>query len=570
MNHRLLWSAVGVVSMLASACGQVEQDGTQTQDPLASSVSQSVLVNAPQKETITYPLKAVIYPNSATLSTQPTQAELDQIRQKVYEQLAAHATTIRNASNGLLNPVASLSYVTVNNNRRLEMTDFRLHGSYWGFADATTNTILSQDFGGQHPAYAYPMFDSSYSSANLTYGNGLVSVVSRNGAADQGYLNHEFMHVLENRFHNADSNTQIVPADSLNPVDHPEYTSCISTSETREASNPNAVSFNSEVLLQNIMSEYKSCNGGKLNWCQLYTGAGKLGTFSSDLCADSSFKLNPKLTHSWLRQAYMQGADWLYLEWDRVTDTSQYQVQVELLTTSNTPVTQLSRTDAGASDRGDFRYYYYNKTDLCNAVRSAGYSSGTYKMRARVKPTVDLGRGHRMDVSGTLSCSFYAMDPSYTYWLSGHGGSGGSSVQPTCPSNSVAVGLVGRSVAYVDALGLLCAAVNSDGSLGSAYSYGPYGGSSGTSFTDFCPSGQVLVSIKGRSYSWHDQISGVCAPLKTWGSTGSLGSSLPARGGSGGAPYTETCPMGYAITALSMRAATYVDYVQGRCTRIRN
>jgi hypothetical protein len=571
MDLRLSWRVVGVVGLLASACGQGESQSLATGVPVGTEAQ--ALVTTTQKEVITYPLRAIIYPNNAALTTQPTQAELDTIRQQVFDQLSAHAVTLRGASNGLLNPTVSMSNVTVSN-RRLEMSDLQFYNApdnFLGFNGTTINTLLAQDFGGQHPAYAYPLFDASYHSANLTYGNGLVTMVSRNGAADQGYLNHEFMHVLENRFRAADSNTQMVPADSLNPVDNPQYTSCISTAETRESGNFNAVSFNSQALLQNIMSEYKDCSGGKLNWCQLYSGAGKLGTFASDQCAtEPSFKLNPKLTHSWVNQAYMQSADWLYLEWDPVSDSSQYQVQVELRTQSNATVTTLSRTDAGASDRGNFRYYYFNKTDLCGAVRSAGYPSGTYTMRARIKPTVDAGRGHRRDVSGTLSCSFYAMDTSSNYWLAGHGGSGGSSVQPTCPSNSVAVGLVGRSVAYVDALGLLCAAVNSDGSLGSAYAYGPYGGSSGTSFTDFCPSGQVLVRINGRSYSWHDQFSGVCAPLKTWVTSATLGSSLPARGGTGGNPYTETCPTGYAITALSMRAATYVDYVQGRCTRIRN
>src|SRR5262249_39939970 len=64
--------------------------------------------------------------------------------------------------------------------------------------------------------------------------------------------------------------------------------------------------------------------------------------------------------------------------------------------------------------------------------------------------------------------------------LGAHGGGGGGRFDTACEAGDVAVGLVGRSGSLVDKTGLICATVNSDGSLsGSTYTTTQYGGSGG-------------------------------------------------------------------------------------------
>jgi hypothetical protein len=58
-------------------------------------------------------------------------------------------------------------------------------------------------------------------------------------------------------------------------------------------------------------------------------------------------------------------------------------------------------------------------------------------------------------------------------WQMGYrGGTGGGPYSISCGSGAVAVGITGRSGAYVDQLGLACATLQNDGSLGPMWTTG--------------------------------------------------------------------------------------------------
>jgi hypothetical protein len=83
--------------------------------------------------------------------------------------------------------------------------------------------------------------------------------------------------------------------------------------------------------------------------------------------------------------------------------------------------------------------------------------------------------------------------PQYT---SVFGGSGGTAFTRDCGAGRVMTGLRGRSGAYVDAVGLLCAPVRSDGTLGSTSAVGELAGGGGGTFAELrCASGQVVSNI---------------------------------------------------------------------------
>lgn len=563
--------AAWALSLLAMGCGPLEEQ-QQPEAPEAPAVvaetpgqAKLPLVTTAQKETITYTIKVIVYPNNFTQPAPMSDTDLqNNVIPDIRQQVNSHVQHIKDASNGLLQPVFD-GTVTINR-RSLAQSDFAYDATNgYQLTSTMASTIVSQDFGGKVPAYAFLVWGdtNTYKSANWTYpGSNLVSMISR-GSSDWGILSHEFMHVMDNLL-GAAGEPNMVGADDLKPSDFPQYTTCITTPPTRpNASDPNELDWKGNELIQNILSYDLNCNSRKLNYCVL---RGRFGTFTSDLCTQGVM-LNPVVSHPWVRQSYMYSADWLYTEWDSVTDASNYKLVVDLKTSSGTWVAQVTSVEPGAVS-GSARYRYFHRGDLCNAVKAAGGAGGTYNMTFKVEPSGDSTRAHRANVSGTLTCSYKVEDGTYS-WLTGHGGGSGTTSQLSCPSGYVAVGVVSRAGIYVDAVGLLCSYLYSDGSLGTAYAYGPTGGSGGTYYSDQCPAGQMLVGLDGRSYSWTDQISGFCSPVRTWvSSSPAVYTYLAQRGGTGGNYYWESCPNGYAVTSLWLYTGSYVNYIQARCNRV--
>lgn len=121
----------------------------------------------------------------------------------------------------------------------------------------------------------------------------------------------------------------------------------------------------------------------------------------------------------------------------------------------------------------------------------------------------------------------------------------GATERIRCNGNSALTSLYGRRGATIDAIGGVCRQIY-DGTMSlMSHASERVGGSGGTTFTDNCPVGQVLVGVRAR----YDNnvvrgIQGICASRRQW-----LQSNVPAPtvytpwrgGGSGGALTTRSC-----------------------------
>src|SRR5207248_998377 len=103
----------------------------------------------------------------------------------------------------------------------------------------------------------------------------------------------------------------------------------------------------------------------------------------------------------------------------------------------------------------------------------------------------------------------------------------------TCHSNEVMTGVRGRQGQYLNAIGIRCAVLNPDGTLGAERTTDPVGGI-GTNFEDRCPTGQAVVRFAGRAGAVVDTFSATCAPIVGWLSGTTLGMVMPSHGNSTG------------------------------------
>ena len=92
-----------------------------------------------------------------------------------------------------------------------------------------------------------------------------------------------------------------------------------------------------------------------------------------------------------------------------------------------------------------------------------------------------------------------------------YGGSGGTAFNRDCGTNRVLTGLRFRSGQELDAVGLLCRPVLSDGTLGPETTVGTLtGGGGGTSNAASCPQGKVVVQARIVFGSWVDSVELYC------------------------------------------------------------
>src|SRR4051812_7356886 len=73
--------------------------------------------------------------------------------------------------------------------------------------------------------------------------------------------------------------------------------------------------------------------------------------------------------------------------------------------------------------------------------------------------------------SAASTSSAFSTSP-YQYALSYRGGSGGDARSLNCGPGNVVVGFYGRAANYVDQMGLICAGLNANGTLGPAFTIG--------------------------------------------------------------------------------------------------
>ena len=147
------------------------------------------------------------------------------------------------------------------------------------------------------------------------------------------------------------------------------------------------------------------------------------------------------------------------------------------------------------------------------------------------------------------------------------GGSGGTAFSRDCGAGHVLTGLRYRSGLVVDAIGLLCRPVLSNGSLGPESTVGTLtGGGGGTTNVASCPSGMVITRLTVPYGSYVSYVIFLCQPWKadtrtyasSGGSTMSLGNVLTPSAAS----TEEACESSHQPgTGIRGRSASFVDAV---------
>lgn len=79
--------------------------------------------------------------------------------------------------------------------------------------------------------------------------------------------------------------------------------------------------------------------------------------------------------------------------------------------------------------------------------------------------------------------------------------------------------------------------------------YAPFGARGDASFEDHCPVGQYIVGLHVRSGAWMDQLGVICAAVSSTGAV-SGNHSLPPHGGNGGGPSERTCGSNQVVSAM--------------------
>jgi hypothetical protein len=147
----------------------------------------------------------------------------------------------------------------------------------------------------------------------------------------------------------------------------------------------------------------------------------------------------------------------------------------------------------------------------------------------------------------------------------------GNAVSIGCPSNAVVTGLWGKSGQFLDHLGVKCAWIQYDGTLGPSVRWNDAGGNGGgcwfndsTCNTDIdCPAGWAANGIFGHSGKSVDSVGLECAPFNAPHSQHQQVG--PSNSGGGGSPYEVQCGRtnGYNDTSLYTYIGMGGDFIQG-------
>jgi hypothetical protein len=92
-----------------------------------------------------------------------------------------------------------------------------------------------------------------------------------------------------------------------------------------------------------------------------------------------------------------------------------------------------------------------------------------------------------------------------------------------------------------------------------------FGGSGGSSFTRSCGADRVLTGLRYREGSWMDAIGLLCRPVASNGSLLSETSIGTLAGGSGGTVKVRSCPAGHVVTGIRIYYAAFVDGLDMHC-----
>lgn len=164
--------------------------------------------------------------------------------------------------------------------------------------------------------------------------------------------------------------------------------------------------------------------------------------------------------------------------------------------------------------------------------------------------------------------SAFTIDPATPAFLPLRGGNVGFPFALTCAPNELVVGLWGRAGNTIDTLGLLCARMRPNGTLGFTEQRPDLGNAMTPPFTLQCPKHEVIISLRGLAATKVDRLGGRCARVRAWVMQGKRGAVLPSVGGSMGLPFTDECPTGYMLQGVVGFANGTINAIQGLCVPI--
>jgi hypothetical protein len=148
------------------------------------------------------------------------------------------------------------------------------------------------------------------------------------------------------------------------------------------------------------------------------------------------------------------------------------------------------------------------------------------------------------------------------------GGGGGTAKTLSCPSGQYVIALYVRTGAYVDRIGIKCAAFDSSVVRGpaGAFKYGG-GGSGHFSETRTCSGNRAYTYIETKAGGYIDKIEHiVCTKRKAAGGFGGDTERLKfTRGGIGGLYCTLECGAGEAIHKVVLRSGAWMDSIEAFC-----
>jgi hypothetical protein len=131
-----------------------------------------------------------------------------------------------------------------------------------------------------------------------------------------------------------------------------------------------------------------------------YSGNNKLrirstavGGYRGDIAIDNlKIHNGVEILNSWF------DGNWFYTEWTPVSYASEYSQFV--IGDFNGGRRSLNRTNSGASDRGNFLYQYYSKSEICQA-----FGTGTFDLSAQIQPLSFPDLSDSSERVGSITCN---------------------------------------------------------------------------------------------------------------------------------------------------------------------
>jgi len=150
--------------------------------------------------------------------------------------------------------------------------------------------------------------------------------------------------------------------------------------------------------------------------------------------------------------------------------------------------------------------------------------------------------------------------------LSSVGGLGGQIFQVQCASQRFARGLVGRSGARIDQVGMSC--TNAAGTL-TPVNTALNGGTGGGPFTKDCGSGNLMVGMSGAADDLVNKLAPICQPASNVAAASTAGYTSPtAVGTDTGSAFGRVCPPGMAVHRIYGRSGALVDRLRLECEKV--